>query len=202
MRNSAMPIPWTHRDSRPRSQAEQDEEESFNARHRLKISPHRSSDLARRLTHYQEMLTRMVEDPEFRERIIYQAESYWERKDRERKEARARRGGLYKKRVIREQERIQEGRRRHEQIFGKAPPPQPYFSHLDQAVEWEDKSWAWNDTPPPGPPPLEPRPFNQEEFDQEMEKLYREYHIENNTALRFAWADSLSRLALRRLQVS
>ena len=37
MRSSFLPIPLTHRDSRPLSQAEQDRRESFNAHRRLKL---------------------------------------------------------------------------------------------------------------------------------------------------------------------
>jgi hypothetical protein len=201
-----MPIPWTQRDSRPKSQAEQDKEESFNARKRLKIDYlQRGSQLHRKLEHYQEMINRIASDPDFRDKLDMADLAPSVQKLREERRQRVLKKGLYKKRAIREEERRQEGRRRFEQIHGKAPPPQPYFSHLDQVVQWWDATnWESNDTrpPPPSPPPLAPRPFNQEEFDQEMEKLYREYHIENNVALRLTWADSLSRLALRRLQVS
>src|SRR4029077_13861100 len=153
MRNSAMPIPWTHRDSRPHSQAEQDNEESFNARKRLKIGYLQGySQLHRKLEHWQEMINRIASDPDFRQKLNMADLPPSVQKLREDIRQRMLKKGLYKKSAIREQERRQEGRRRHEQIFGKSPPPQPYFSHLDQAVQWEDATnWESNDTQPPPP---------------------------------------------------
>ena len=204
MRNSCMPIPWTHRDSRPCSQAEQDEEESFNAHHRLKIDPRQKSDLAHRLEHYQEMLTRMVEDPEFRNAILYETESYWDRKARERSEraaAKATRMGVYKKSAVRDEERRQEARRRHEQIHGKAPPPRPFYNHLDKAVQWQEKE-DWNEwfgsyqmRPEPKPEPklpdlgeidVKPLPENlmvsRPEYLNHINQLMREWGVETEIA--------------------
>ena len=54
MRNSALPIPWTHRDSRPRSQAELDERSNSifigKSTWRLPAPPHRAGYAARLLS--------------------------------------------------------------------------------------------------------------------------------------------------------
>jgi hypothetical protein len=174
-----MPIPLTQRDSRPHSQAEQDKEESFNARKRLKIPYHPPSDLVRRLSHYQELITRFLEDAEFRQKIICGTETWDHRAERKRSEltrARARKKGPKKS-----------------SRPDKKPPG--YFTHLDKAVG------VWYQKPTPEPAPeavILASPFYRAEFDRHMADLIKEYHLDTPKLL-FVWKPKLIQLALTRM---
>ena len=76
-----MTIPLTHRDSRPRTQAEQDQEESFDVRKRLKLPGSRPNELAQKLAHFQEMFTRLIEDAAFRDGLTWETAYLSERQE-------------------------------------------------------------------------------------------------------------------------
>ena len=182
----------------PKSQAEQDKEENFNAHRRLKIPSHQPSDLARRLEHYQEMCTRMLEDPEFREKIILEAETGLERRERKRSELRRARAKKKGPKKIRTSSRPD-----------KKPPG--YFAHLDEVLQtdrpndwsaWYARRSEWYEKPKPEPPPPERVPNlgdYQREFDAHMAQLIKEYGMGDDPKLLFVWKPKLTELALNRM---
>ena len=147
MRNSVGPIPWTHRDSRPRSQAELDEEEQFNVYKEKELCAprHCRTELDRLLDHYQEMITRLIDDPEFVYRIDME-DSFFRDTQRRAAESLAllRTKPLYKK-----------GRKGKPKIDGLGrpiiplPDPEP---REPREPKPEPKPWARKVDPAPPPP--------------------------------------------------
>ena len=149
MRNSVLPIPWTQRDSRPRSQAELDEEEQFDiykAKH-LAVPRYCRTELDRLLDHYQDMMSRMIEDPGYVYRI--NMESDFTRQEIKRAEAslaRLRAKPLYKKGAEPREPKPEamtgaERQRRYLQRHKDPAPPPPYFEHLTQIHERESEEF-------------------------------------------------------------